>query len=118
MSTLEVNKIKKDSKELDSDYVIEGSAKAWVANATQTSGNTYGNAFNVSSFVDHGTGQIRINMTNAMASTQYAVTTGTIGSYPYQGESITASQFSISTINSSGNYTDGASNGAIHGDLA
>lgn len=54
------------------DTVVNGTAKAWV-NFNGQGTVAIRRAFNVASITDVGTGQYRVNFTNAMADTNYAV---------------------------------------------
>ena len=59
------------AKSMDTDYVVNGSAKAWVnfnGEGTIASRDT----FNVSSLDDDNTGEYRINFTNNMGNANYA----------------------------------------------
>ena len=92
-------------------------AKAWgfnVLNSAVTSTNT----FNISSFSDPGTGRTDLTLTNAMDGVDFPVVDGGTSNYPYQAKSLTASTLQVSSVNASGNYSDGGSNFAIFGDLA
>ncbi len=52
------------------DFVVNGSAKAWV-NGTATA--SINNSFNCSSGTDHGTGDYSITLTNAFSAVTYAM---------------------------------------------
>jgi len=96
----------------------QGLLKAWAVSASSSAG-TIGDSFNFSSFNDDNTGRTTITLTNPMNSaTDWCVTQGTITQYPYHGYAKTASTFGLETVNSSGNYADGSSNGMCSGDLA
>ena len=58
------------AKSLDTDYVVNGSAKAWAEIAI--GGASLPNSFNFSSIDDDGTGEYGLNYTNAMASANYS----------------------------------------------
>jgi hypothetical protein len=54
-----------------------------------------------------------------MDSAIYSVVCGAAeGKYPYQGFGIDATKYRVSTVNSSGSFSDGRNNGAVFGDLA
>jgi hypothetical protein len=63
---------------LTTDYVVNGSAKAWVHAEGNVSGAAAADSFNVSSMADNGTGDYDMNMSNSMSSARYmaAVTMG------------------------------------------
>jgi hypothetical protein len=113
---------------LSTEYVVNGSAKAWV-NFTQISTQTIRSSVNISSLTDAGTGQtFPISFTSAMADGDYA------GSFFANANSNTVytlfnnqyvGGFGSKSTNSFGTYsyyttgTDGAINDVIiHGDLA
>ena len=58
---------------LTTDYVVNGSAKAWCT-WNMNSTNVVSDSFNVSSLTDDGTGINRVNFTNSMNNAVYAVT--------------------------------------------
>jgi len=60
---------------LDTSYVVNGSAKAWV-NFNGTGTVAVRGSNNVTSITDNGTGDYTENFTNAMNDANYAVTTG------------------------------------------
>ena len=71
-------KIKADTLEhstagsLDTQYVVNGSAKAWSNYAG--AGTTFRDSFNHSSATDHGTAQYTVTLTNNMSNTNYSYT--------------------------------------------
>ena len=117
MSTLTISNLSDGTKTVATTNLTNGSAKAWgynVLNSAVTSTNT----FNVSSFSDPGAGRTDLTLTNAMDAVDFPVVDGGTSNYPYQAKSLTASTLQVSSVNSSGNYSDGGSNFAIFGDLA
>ena len=93
-------------------------AKAWVANAIHSNQATE-DSFNQSSYTDTGTGRADISFTNSMDSAIYSVVNGAAGgNYPYQGYSIDATKYRVSTVNSSASFADGRNNAVVFGDLA
>jgi len=75
-----LGKIKADTLEhstagsLDTQYVVNGSAKAWVNfNGTGTIASR--DSLNVSGLTDNGTGDYTINVSSAMTNTSYAIPT-------------------------------------------
>ena len=63
-------------KSIDTSYLLNGSAKAWVTFDGTASGATIGDSFNVSSSDDDGTGDYGINFSNAMGNANYSCTFG------------------------------------------
>ena len=79
MSTLKVNNLQDINGANNStpEQVAQGRAKAWVnfngAAATAATDMTgVADSFNVSSLIDNGTGQYRVNFTNAMSNANYS----------------------------------------------
>ena len=112
-------------KSIDTSYIFNGVAKAWVTFDGTASGATIGDSFNVSSSDDDGTGDYGINFSNAMSNANYSCTFG-------DGEGTSSSGMRIlmdagSTTSSQEIYGRNVSNSAadcaaasmaIHGDLA
>ena len=71
MSTLKVNNIT-DTSGGSSNLEVPGAAKAWV-NFNGSGTVAIRDGFNVSSVADEGTGDFQVNMTNALANTNYVV---------------------------------------------
>ena len=71
MSTLKVNNIT-DTSGGSSNLEVPGAAKAWV-NFNGSGTVAIRDSFNVSSITDEGTGDFQVNMTNALANTNYVV---------------------------------------------
>ena len=72
-----LGKIKADTLEhstagsLDTQYVVNGSAKAWVNfNGTVPS---LTDSFNIASVVDNGTGDHQVNISNSMSNGNYSI---------------------------------------------
>ena len=63
------------AKSVDTDYVVNGSAKAWI-NFNGTSTIATRDSFNVSSIADDGTGIYTITINNDMANANYCTTSG------------------------------------------
>jgi len=116
------------AKSVDTDYVVNGSAKSWV-NFTQVSTQTIRSSVNISSLTDAGTGQtFPISFTSAMADSDFvgsfyantnASTAYTAFSNQFAGGfgSKSTSSFGTYSYNTSG--TDGEINDVIIlGDLA
>ena len=58
------------AKSLDTDYVVNGSAKAWCHLDLNTE-NTIDDSLNVASITDRATGRVTVTYTNAMATVNY-----------------------------------------------
>ena len=61
---------------LDTQYVVNGSAKAWAIIDTNTATTATTNAMNVSSVADNGTGDFTLAWNTSMNATPYAFTQG------------------------------------------
>jgi len=59
------------AKSVDTDYVVNGSAKMWV-NFTGVTTTAARDSFNVSSLTDNGTGDTTININNDMGNANYS----------------------------------------------
>jgi hypothetical protein len=126
-----LGKIKADTLEhstagsLDTQYVVNGSAKAW-AFLTGASFTASGNSLNISSVTDNATGRPEPNFTNAFSSDDIAGTANTyarvIGDRNTDG-GITTTSYAWFILNLSGSDSDidSTSEGmssVFHGDLA
>ena len=58
---------------LDTNYVVNGSAKAWIYGTYSGGAPSDGNSLNVSSLVDNGVGWLQINFSNSFGGVDYAV---------------------------------------------
>ena len=103
------------------NYVVEGSAKAWV-NFNGTGTVVARDSLNLSSLDDDGTGQYGVNMTSAMADANYMVFMRLYGDghTPDNRQSDQAAgAFDINYYTSGGAFRDVDSAGAgVMGDLA
>lgn len=96
----------------------QGVLKAWTALASSLNG-TVGDSLNNSSFSDDGSGQTTITMTNPMINTtDFCVSQASTYLYPYQGKGESTTTYALDTVNSTGTFSDGTSNGMVSGDLA
>lgn len=81
-----LGKIKADTLEhstagsLDTQYVVNGSAKMWVNFDGTASGAASRDSFNVSGMTDDATGKYTASYTNSMSNGTYAFTTATVDS--------------------------------------
>jgi hypothetical protein len=70
--TLTISTLSDGTNSTSSTNCIQGSAKAWVN--FNGSGGAINASYNVSSITVNGTGDYTINFTNAMASSNYSIT--------------------------------------------
>lgn len=131
MSTIEVaNYANEDgSKSVGADYVIDGSAKAWV-NFNGTGTIAARDSLNVSSLTDNGTGSYTASLTSNMGNVNYLLsgsaaggTTGMLYSRNVTSDRQTGSVKSAvlyaNDLSGSGATTDADNvDLAVHGDLA
>ena len=74
MSTLNVSNITDGTDTVETGYVLNGSAKAWVnINAPSSAVR---DSLNVASIVDNGTGDFRANYTSNMGNANYSIAFG------------------------------------------
>ena len=59
------------AKSVDTDYVVNGSAKMWV-NFTGVTTTAARDSFNISSLTDNGTGNTTVNINNNMGNANYS----------------------------------------------
>ena len=72
MSTLNVSNISDGTDTVETGYVVNGSAKAWV-NMNGQGTVAIRDSMNVASLTDVGTGHQRVNYTSAMSSANYSI---------------------------------------------
>ena len=112
---------------LTTDYVVNGSAKAWVDfNGSATA--TILDSNNIASLTDQGTGQYQFAFTNSMSSQYFSISTNTGNrdssnagvDRSSQGGSGSSSNFhyEICDITATSNFDAVAGHASIHGDLA
>ena len=109
---------------VDTQYVVNGSAKAWIL--FSMSAGTVTDDVNFSSITDDGTGNFTLSFSSAMANATYVTTASgsdeSSGPTTYvqdDGDTKTSSQVQVRAINRSGSTVDSVKwEGAIHGDLA
>ena len=111
------------AKSLDTDYVVSGSAKAWLQFNQSTLVMT--GSFNITDVTDGGDGDFTPNFTNNMSALNYAVTSagGMLNSDASGRISETnptnTSSYQVTTTNSGGTKGDHTGNSnATCGDLA
>jgi len=109
------------------NYVVEGSAKAWLYAQHRTATVEAKNSLNVSSWVDDATGRSTTNFANAMSGTDYVIlvsssynaTSGGGLAGSDEGWYVTSSQMKHDTFFGNGNFYDNDFlYNTIHGDLA
>ena len=121
MSNLVVSNISDGSTSVGTDYVVNGSAKAWIDVSSSSIINA---SFNVTSGTDHGTGDYSYALTSSMLTENYSLPVSAItGNFDRNatanGNRITASVMAVITSNARLNIaTDQSHNAIIHGDLA
>ena len=111
---------------LATNFVVNGSAKAWVHAEGDASGAAAADSFNVASMADNGTGDYDMNMSNAMSSARYmaAVTMGDDQDSSNGADLVgSAGMASSSTVrmrsHNTSSHTDAPYAGcSVHGDLA
>lgn len=126
MSTLNVSNISDGTDTVETGYVVNGSAKAWV-NYHMTS-NAIGDSLNCSSVTDNGTGNFTLAFTTHMANLYYIAassnaytSSGLSQNYSSGANSYATSGIGYSRETSSGGANDQASYGnglSVIGDLA
>ena len=112
------------AKSVDTDYVVNGSAKCWI-HFQGTGTSAINDSFNISGLTDNGTGNYTITILNDMVNVSYSspcaasdsgITNSDTMVNPYTWAT---GSVSIGTNNSSGVLSDRSdTNITIHGDLA
>jgi hypothetical protein len=120
-----LGKIKADTLEhstagsLDTKFVVNGSAKAWVF---ATNAAVLNDSLNVSSGTDHGSGDYSYALTNAFSDENYAnawTNRGTTAQIATRNSGRDAAgTLAMEAFNSSGTNTNNQNSGIAHGDLA
>lgn len=125
MSTLITENLQDSGGSVPVATVRRGSAKAWV-NFNGTGTVAIRDSQNVASITDNGTGLYAVNITDAMANSDYSAVTQVGGTTSVvttrtleDGVARTTLAFRFSSFNTAFSATDGAVQSAvIHGDLA
>ena len=132
MSTLNVSNITDGTDTVDTSYVLNGSAKAWILH-NQSSTQFIRDSFNVSSISDTGTGRTEITFTSAMGNVNYSVSGSIENGAGFNDSRMinrensqprSATVFGMYTVNGGSStvnpYADDVAhaNVQIHGDLA
>jgi hypothetical protein len=123
MSTLNVANITDGTDTVETGYVVNGSAKAWLRSDYSSGTPTIPNSLNISSILDVGTGVRGINLTNSMAgSDEYAVSgsADTSARANFTTTDFTAAYFNARTyyVTSPLEFADQGCHLSVHGDLA
>jgi hypothetical protein len=117
-----LGKIKADTLEhstagsLDTQYIVEGSAKAWIQYLQATP--VISASFNVSSVTDSSTGAFTINYTNAFSSDAHARSLMSNGSTFCGAQARGTSSDGFDARSHDNTLIDTANFGTITGDLA
>ena len=105
------------AKSLDTDYIISGSAKAWLL---ASNASVLTNSLNISSGTDNGTGNYTFAFSNSMGNGNYsptAITANDVSNFVLNTARATGSvQNKVS--NDAGNLADDVTTAHILGDLA
>ena len=123
-----LGKIKADTLEhstsgsIATNYVVEGSAKAWV---NMDAGQTVNDSLNTASLTDNATGDHTANWTNALANATYAVATHCRTTTTYAQISTPEGAFTTSTVTINTHQSNSVTKGdktengiMVQGDLA
>ena len=111
------------ARSIDTDYLLNGSAKCWINYDATASSDYTRDSFNVASTTDHAVGQHDITFSNVMANVNHAgVTNGHRDdnqaiSIIHYGQS-NLFRFKLNAHTSSTNSDSDATFGAIFGELA
>lgn len=117
MSTLNVANISDGTDTVETGYVVNGSAKAWV-NFNGSGVVAIRDSMNVASLTDKGAGDYAFNFSNAMSNADYSVGTGGVNFHTASlPESVSAA--ALLKYNASHALEDAPTVcGTTHGDLA
>ena len=98
---------------------VQGLAKAFHGYGDNAAGTLNANSatLNIASYVDQGTGQSALFLTNPVTNTKNCVTGSTQG-YDYGFYLNSTTEYRAGNISSTGSYSDGVTHTTVHGDLA
>jgi len=104
------------AKSVDTDYVVNGSAKAWVF----TTDNVITDSFNTSSSTDNGVGHYTITLSSAMSDANFAVvaTVNENNNYILGNRERDANSYGLRIKDDGGTQQDANTGSVAHGDLA
>ena len=123
MSILSVSNITDGTDTVETGYVVNGSAKAWV-NFNGTGTIAIRDSFNVASLTDNSTGNYNVNFSSSMANTGYSVGSSVdqISPYPIIQAYLASVQTGLVTLNvaqpGTADYDTTSVHGQVSGDLA
>ena len=123
MSTLNVSNITDGVDTVETGYVVNGSAKAWV-NLNGTGTIAARDSFNVASLTDSGTGIYRVNYTSAMSNGNYSTISAVAQYTPfpiaqaYIGTTASTYQILNNAQPGTADYDTNTVNASMFGDLA
>ena len=113
------------TESVNTTYVINGSAKAWIDILT---GSSIGDSLNITSFTDNGVGDYTQNFTSAFNNSNYSTSvsggsgrssSATLYWGGYKSSAPTTTTARTALVHSSGSAGDPADGcSSIHGDLA
>ena len=111
------------ARSIDTDYLLNGSAKCWINYDATASSDYTRDSFNVSSTSDNNTGEHDVSFSNVMGNVNFtSVTNGhrddnqSISTFQY-GDA-TKFRFKLNAFSSGTNTDSDSAFGAIFGDLA
>ena len=111
------------ARSIDTDYLLNGSAKCWINYDATASSDYTRDSFNVSSTSDNGTGEHDVSFSNVMGNVNFtSVTNGhrddnqSISTFQY-GDA-TKFRFKLNAFSSSTNTDSDSAFAAIFGELA
>ena len=122
MSTLNVSNITDGTGTVETGYVLNGSAKAWLSSYEE---GTVNESLNISSGTDNGAGDGTYSFTNNFSNTQYAAVSGTAYRRKEYHDGINAGSIRYITVDPNASQTnkvgyaeDSGLSVAMLGDLA
>ena len=108
------------AKSVDTDYVVNGSAKAWCH--FEGSDATVDDSLNVTNLTDNGTGNFDVNYTNNMSNANFASSTtaniSITGTTYCKCQTYTTSSVRLHQISNGGHADCDDTVSTTHGDLA
>ena len=106
------------ARSIDTDYLLNGSAKLWM----NLDGSTFGigDSFNMTSATDNGAGDYTGTIANDMANTEWALTAHSGQAVNRTESDVTVTAFEIHTMNEDGSTKGDTSRVMVagHGELA
>ena len=106
------------ARSIDTDYLLNGSAKLWM----NLDGSTFGigDSFNMTSATDNGAGDYTGTIANDMANTEWALTAHSGQAVNRTESDVTVTAFEIHTMNEDGSTKGDSSRVMVagHGELA